>query len=157
MPDQLTDRARKAAEEILRALCEDPTPSHAPTDERIAAIFERHMREDDSGIGIVAREREEQIKKHGFDILHDDQWENNELVMAAIYYALPEKTVVREEHMTADIEPEAFFAQTGWDWYSWANRESKGRIECLAIAGALIAAEIDRLNRRQETALCPKK
>ncbi len=46
MTTPLTDRARKAAEEILRALCEDPTPSHAPTDERIAAIIERHMQEE---------------------------------------------------------------------------------------------------------------
>jgi hypothetical protein len=45
--------------------------------------------------------------------------------------------------------PIEMFLQTGWD-ARWAKRDRKTRLRQLAIAGALIAAEIDRLLRNEE-------
>ncbi|MDR2947552.1 MAG: hypothetical protein LBV79_12520, partial [Candidatus Adiutrix sp.] len=54
------------------------------------------------------------------------------------------------------VTPEDFFAQTEWDeqWAKrqgwWAKRQGwQNRLRDLAKAGALIAAEIDRLQREE--------
>ncbi len=43
MPDQLTDRARKAAEEVRNFLISDASPAHGDFISGVAAIFVRHM------------------------------------------------------------------------------------------------------------------
>lgn len=84
-----------------------------------------------TGIGLIAQERIEQIEKHGFT--SDHKYKDNELVDAAMQY------------LGGDLIscwPES------WDrkWYKSENKEkSISRVEELKIAGALIAAEIDRL------------
>ncbi len=44
MPDQLTNRARKAAEEVRNFLISDAGPAHGDFISGVAAIFVRHMR-----------------------------------------------------------------------------------------------------------------
>lgn len=83
------------------------------------------------GIELITKEREEQIFKHGFDPYHDDQYVGEELQQAA--------SAILTQDWTSWPE--------NWD-VSWRDRiHSKPRIEQLTIAGALIAAEIDRIDR----------
>lgn len=92
------------------------------------------------GIARIAAERRRQIEAEGFGHEHDAQHQDSELAFAACYYAMP--CMIREGGVT--ITPDRFFQETGWD-ERWAKRDKKGRIQRLAVAGALIAAEIDRL------------
>lgn len=86
------------------------------------------------GIGLIARERTRQSAKEGWTPAHDDQHETGELATAAAVYAL-HHTVRR--------------GLIGWPWdLSWFK--PKGPIADLTRAGALIAAEIDRLLRKQQ-------
>ncbi len=91
----------------------------------------------DSGLDMIRKERENQIVFEGFSAEHDDKNVNEELAQAAAYYALPEGR-----------EPAPFFPET-WD-PKWNKKGKHSRIRQLAIAGALCAAEIDRLRRKGE-------
>ncbi|WP_392471288.1 hypothetical protein ACF3OC_07930 [Sphingobacterium cellulitidis] len=90
-----------------------------------------------SGLELIAREREEQLKKHGRTIESDVQ-ENRfkELAQVASALAYP-------HHYADDFDdyPE------NWDREILANIIQKPYKERLIIAGALIAAELDRLIR----------
>ena len=86
-----------------------------------------------TGVELIAIERERQIKEEGFDAKHDDHHKDGELVWAAITYAFPTRHV-RRDHM--------------WPFsISWWKPTPDDRIRELEKAGALIAAEIDRLQR----------
>lgn len=81
------------------------------------------------GINLIEAERERQIYREGWTEEHDDKHVNNELALAAACYAVPD-----------------VFSQGYWPWdLSWYK--STTRIKDLVKAGALIAAEIDRLQR----------
>lgn len=84
---------------------------------------------------LIADERLEQIEKHGFDMVHDDAWwnESGQLLDAAM-------------HLLSHGRHE-FPASWHKSWQ--AKFAKKSRVEQLAVAGALIAAEIDRLNRKE--------
>lgn len=87
------------------------------------------------GCELIALERGRQIEDEGWSPEHDDQWVNDELVRAAVYYALPR----RHDVLIA------------WPWAeAWNKKDKHSRIRQLEIAGALIAAEIDRLQRLGE-------
>lgn len=82
-----------------------------------------------TGIELIAEERQEQIKKHKWSLFHDTKHNNNELIYAAAYALEPNK-----------------FNGSRFDWISFQLKiDSKAEIERLKVAGALIAAEIDRL------------
>ena len=82
-----------------------------------------------TGIEQIAQERQEQIEKHGFDSQNDERNTQEELKDTAAFL------------LTGDL---SYFPHT-WD-QNWIYKFSKkNRIERLKIAGALIAAEIDRL------------
>lgn len=86
-----------------------------------------------TGIELIAQERKEQIEKHGFS--NDAIYTNNELVDAAMQYLGTD---------LISCWPES------WDrkFYKPENPNYSGsRIDELKIAGALIAAEIDRLTQ----------
>lgn len=85
-----------------------------------------------SGISIITEERARQILEKGFDEKNDDRYLKEELAYAAASYCLP-KTVRRK---------------TYWPWHPRSYKPGD-RIRELAKAGALIAGEIDRLNRRK--------
>jgi hypothetical protein len=90
-----------------------------------------------TGIELIAAERQEQIEKHGFDQLHDSENDSKQLRKAATYLLTGVKDYIPE-----------------WE-YKWylklsskiykAMSSKEGEIELLKVAGALIAAEIDRL------------
>lgn len=83
------------------------------------------------GVNLIKQERERQIYREGWSSEHDDKHVNNELALAAACYAVP------------DVFSQGYWPPT-WDssWY-----KSTTRIRDLVKAGALIAAEIDRLQR----------
>lgn len=91
-----------------------------------------------SGVTLIARERERQVKVEGYALEHDRAHTNDELAKAAVAYALPE----------------AYRFSGGWPghlprFWPWAARfwrpTPHNRVWELTKAGALIAAEIDRL------------
>lgn len=104
-----------------------------------------------SGVSRITQERRQQVFKHSFDTAKDDSYTAEELVWAALHYAAPESdwegvARVHEEYEQCVEEP---LWPYSWD-KKWDKKQSKTRIEQLSIAGALIAAEIDRLERLQD-------
>lgn len=86
-------------------------------------------------INKIIEEREEQIKKHGFDAAHDDQYFNNELLGAARFA------------LTLD----AIYYPTDWD-KKWAIKiEGKTEEKRLVVAGAFIVAHLELIERRSDS------
>lgn len=84
-----------------------------------------------NGIELITKEREEQLKKHGWDTKHDDEHINGELVDVAVCL------------MTKNYSK----FPKNWDGFYMDKFMGKHGVESLKVAGALIAAEIDRLQR----------
>lgn len=90
-----------------------------------------------TGIELIAEERREQLEKHGRTIEEDVIGNSNgQLVMGAMMLL----SVDYEE----GIDPESY--PLGWDKDACQKMINKDYEQRLIIAGALIAAEIDRLN-----------
>ena len=87
------------------------------------------------GINLIKTERDRQQYIEGWTEEHDDEHVNNELALAAVCYAVP------------DAFSQGYWPST-WD-FSWYKPTT--RIRDLVKAGALIAAEIDRLQRIEIT------
>lgn len=85
-----------------------------------------------TGLSLIITERVRQQQIEKFDKMHDEQHDQNELAIVAACYALP-------EHIRLDIQ----YPET-WD-AKWWKPTPNDRIKELTKAGALIAAEIDRL------------
>lgn len=100
-----------------------------------------------NGIELIAAERERQLKSEGWTAEHDDAHDNGELVMAARCYATePHNRNCHTYSQTIGIRDEKVSVPVLWPW-SWEWWKPKDRISDLVRAGALIAAEIDRLQR----------
>lgn len=154
MPDQLN--ARKAAEEIAKYIRNHTYSAFGNVagdweEQGIAAIIERCAGEGDSGAGLIAKERRRQIEKEGFDDEHDANHGDDALAWGAMFYTLPGPFLLcssfKPKTVLGVVKAEAFFEKTQWASI-WAKRDSKTRIQQLTVAGALIAAEIDRLKRK---------
>ena len=114
-----------------------------------------------SGAERIARERERQISVEGWTPQHDDTHDGGELAWAAVCYAAPQR-VFRCNETDAGIEMVDPWPWDGmWDKRVFERHEPSGlsqmvapsqsrRIDLLTKAGALIAAEIDRLQRAAE-------
>ena len=92
-----------------------------------------------NGAERIAAERKRQIEEEGFTAKHDSDWkhDDSQLAIAAVCYSLP------EDYRVDMNFPEEYWP---WDWRFW-KPTPKNRIRELEKAGALIAAEIDRLLR----------
>lgn len=90
-----------------------------------------------TGAYIIAVERHRQVAVEGHGAINDDAYTAGELPTAAVAYALPNDTDAIE-FWPVQMSPEIF------------KRHKHDRIKQLAIAGALIAAEIDRLMRIED-------
>lgn len=89
-----------------------------------------------TGVELIAEERREQIEVHELTIEHDIKEEPNKTLIEAASYLL-----------------QAYIGVDNDDWWpkhweqEWRDKfDKKTGIESLKVAGALIAAEIDRLN-----------
>lgn len=102
-----------------------------------------------SGIEIISEERARQIEVEGWTPAHDDQHTRAELAQAANCYSA--LTVAMATcHM--DFKPSEIYPpklqELHWPWADEWWKPSDDPIRNLAKAGALIAAEIDRLQRK---------
>jgi hypothetical protein len=113
-----------------------------------------------TGIELIAEERARQKTEHGWTEHHDDRHDDGELALAAACYATPKPLLVHEERQVqanssrgiGDCYSYDYRPVTGywdpWPWdEEWDKRGKSTRIRDLQKAGALIAAEIDRLER----------
>lgn len=100
-----------------------------------------------NGIEVIAEERLRQINDENWSAEHDDQFKAEELARAAAAYALPDKFRDKLKNGRPKLFP---FSVHWWKPASFSEKEGKyilDRKRQLAKAGALIAAEIDRLIR----------
>ena len=95
-----------------------------------------------NGVELIAAERRRQVRVEGWTAGHDDEHEEGELARAAACYAMPPAT--REM-----AKGQYFKIRTAvWPWdQEWWKPTPNDRVRELVKAGALIAAEIDRLQR----------
>jgi hypothetical protein len=93
-----------------------------------------------TGIELIAIERSRQVSQEGFDDHHDDCNYWSELAIAAASYALPESVVYNDGSEWFSDRDELWPFKS--EWFKTGDR-----IRELSKAGALIAAEIDRLQR----------
>lgn len=95
-----------------------------------------------SGIELIAEERKRQIEVEKWDDEHDSEHWQGELVDAAICYAM------HKRYFETNINDEMTSIKVKIDFWPWENnwwKLSSDKIKNLVKAGALIAAEIDRL------------
>lgn len=99
-----------------------------------------------TAIGLIAAERARQIENEGYTYEHDDEHGAGELAMAAMCYCM------------LPLWRPAEMAPLGWPWSNLDSMDGfkpspDDRIRELVKAGALIVAEIERLQRRSESEL----
>lgn len=102
---------------------------------------------DSQGVALIGSERQRQMADEGWDADHDDRHTHDELARAAACYALP----------YGDRELSILRHKVWWYFWPWPDgfkplvRPGQDnvdeRIRELTKAGALCAAEIDRLER----------
>ncbi len=93
-----------------------------------------------TGAELIADERKEQVEKHGYDAKNDDHYQQNELLMAAIQCV----GMVFPDFFNPNVKQGAFWP---WPKGTFEPLTRKSDVELLTVAGALIAAEIDRRKR----------
>lgn len=113
------------------------------------AVFSVLQADAESGVGHIIIERQRQIQEKGYTPEHDDEHDLGELGLAAALYALPYDAQIGNEKL---LKQDDFIAlhialETGCGFYVDPDPDPVRR---LAKAGALCAAEIDRLNRREK-------
>lgn len=95
-----------------------------------------------SGIEIIAAERRRQVAVEGWTPEHDDTHSLGEISRAAIAYA------TRGFYQVYGSNRLVIDSPLGWPWdKKWFKPSADDPMRNLAKAGALIAAEIDRLKR----------
>lgn len=90
-----------------------------------------------TGIERIATERQRQIDREGWTPEHDDEHVDCALIAAAVAYAT-----------ASDCHADLSVAEGFWPWNLDWWKPSDDPIRNLEKAGALIAAEIDRLQRK---------
>lgn len=98
-----------------------------------------------TGVEMIAAERQRQVEVEDFDADHDDLVNTHEqLAYAAACYAIPSVDRVVEEGAVR-----VALIRLLWPWRNAQFKATPDdRMRELAKAGALIAAEIERLQRR---------
>jgi hypothetical protein len=107
-----------------------------------AHILEREIQCTSSGAAAIAAERAAHISREGWTPEHDDEHNEGELAYAAACYAFTAAEQVRGDATPFDQRAPLIY----WPWDSkwWKPKDQRRN---LVRAGALIAAEIDRLDR----------
>jgi len=108
-----------------------------------------------TGSELISQERSRQISKEGWSADHDDAHDQRELARSALSYL--EHYVSRAWTFTNELQlpaitdgPKVYRSQEQPDSWPWEEKDWKPKdpISDLIKAGALIASEIDRLQRR---------
>lgn len=104
-----------------------------------------------TGTDIIKEERERQIAQEGWTPEHDDEHTASELSIAAGCYIDETNNIVQlGEGRESQFPGE-------WPWANEWWKPSDDPVRNLAKAGALIAAEIDRLQRSNGGAVVPDR
>lgn len=98
-----------------------------------------------TGIELIAAERQRQIDVEGWTPEHDDEHADSQMADAAMCY-IGTTTNKESEYSRLDDKPPSAWP---WDAEWWKPASYNNRVRNLVKAGALIAAEIDRLNRAE--------
>jgi len=104
-----------------------------------------------TGLQAITAERQRQIEDEGFLPNHDDEHRNGELAQAASAYAYPEGegvTLLFQDLRGGVLFPASW--SSSW-WKPVQGEYLSGRKRELEKAGALIAAEWDRIERLEKT------
>ncbi|WP_165078850.1 MULTISPECIES: hypothetical protein [unclassified Desulfovibrio] len=97
-----------------------------------------------TGAELIAQERQRQIDEEQYSLEHDATWHSKgELARAAACYAFPNELRCNIEYAYIPNSIPSFWP---WSWETW-KPTPQDRIWELVKAGALIAAEIDRLQK----------
>ena len=107
---------------------------HAPPPESKSSLI------DEGAIADIAAERERQISKEGWTPEHDDKHNVGELAAAASCYAMGDCKI----YLEVEGAPNQVLKIWPWDDEWWNPKDERRN---LVRAGALIAAEIERLDR----------
>lgn len=91
-----------------------------------------------TGIELIAAERTRQIEDKKWSAEHDDAHQKGQLVDAGLCYIY---AAINADHPAMDTPPPE------WPWEAESWKPPADTIRSLTQAGALIAAEIDRLSR----------
>lgn len=94
-----------------------------------------------TGIELIVQERKEQIEKHNRTVEHDVHSNDQGQLRFAADFII---SYIKFSPNPDNFKPE------GWDIDYWSKLCKKSYRERLIIAGALIAAEIDRLQFKDE-------
>jgi len=94
-----------------------------------------------TGIELIAEERLRQVSAESWTPEHDDGHDDGSLGKAAVCY-------IKSARLWCLKKPVHWLSPSGWPWSpNWWK--PKDPIRDLVRAGALIAAEIDRLQRKE--------
>lgn len=136
---------------IMQVLADEAKKRIASKDAELAAAREEieALMANSEGVRRIAIERLRQIQVEGWSPEGDARHASGEMALAAAAYA----------SFMPDIPASAIFARSVWPWHKdwWKPKavaafpdspeHTEGRLRDLERAGALIAAEIDRLTR----------
>lgn len=103
-----------------------------------------------NGIQLISAERQRQIEVEGWTPEHDANHSDGSLIAASVSYSLfaamtpDSREEVRAQQKTLNCAPRHWPWHKDW-WKPGADNSNASRIRELVKAGALIAAEIDRI------------
>jgi hypothetical protein len=121
--------------------------NHKVSPERIRELKKEAIRM--TGVELITAERERQVSVEGWKPEHDDKHEEGDLTGAAMAYASAAQdqvTVIKDGTVKSVVALDrSMYIFWPWDQDWW--KPSPDPIRNLVKAGALIAAEIDRLQR----------
>ena len=99
-----------------------------------------------SALDDIAAERRRQVEQEGWTLEHDDNHHRGELARAASSYAYAGSVATGREAILGQPESGTDFIIRLWPW-DWKWWKPTNRRHDLVKAGALIVAEIERLDR----------
>jgi hypothetical protein len=113
-------------------------------DEAMKSVLDMYDPVLKGGAGLIAMERQRQIKQEGWSAEHDDEHTEGDLIKAAYCYAEAALSV----EMHGELPTLEGMELGIWPWEKEWWKPSPDPVRNLVFAGALIAAEIDRLQRK---------
>jgi|GEM_PF-1314593 hypothetical protein len=127
---------------------------HCPIKIKVT-IYLLNLNKMKTGVELIAEERQRQIEKYGSTDAHDIDHDDEQLAQAAMTYAMPEYLQGHCIHSGGAKRflylDEGMHKRTKFPLYpeGWQmTSQPYNRIHDLMRAGAFIAAEIDRLNKK---------
>ncbi len=145
-PSELVIDGVHVAPEVL-VNCVNPEPERLFRAKRDSETITITWIPQGTGVSLIAEERERQIANEGWTFDHDDEHDLGELIGASVSHA------GAALHKVSDGEIDAMESlKEFWPFDEACWKPSDDPIRNLVKAGALIAAEIDRLQRLADKA-----